>query len=58
MLLSKFLIIPVVREKIRVKLALAIPTGALTTLADEMIQTPLLVALKTIKILSKAVIKI
>ena len=51
-ILSNFLIIPVVREKIKVKLALAIPTGAPTTLADEMIQTPLLVALKTIKILS------
>ena len=51
-ILSNFLIIPVVKEKIKVKLALAIPTGAPTTLADEMIQTPLLVALKTIKILS------
>ena len=46
------MIIPVVREKPKVKLALAIPTGAPTTLADEMIQKPLLVALKTIKILS------
>ena len=46
------MIIAVVREKLKVKLALAIPTGAPTTLADEMIQTPLLVALKTIKILS------
>ena len=51
-MLSNFFIIPVVKEKIKVKLALAIPTGAPTTLADEMIQTPLLVALKTIKILS------
>ena len=34
------------------KLALAIPTGAPTILADELIQTPLLVARKTIKILS------
>ena len=49
---SNFLTIPVVREKIKVKLALAIPTGAPTTLADEIIQTPLLVALKTIKISS------
>ena len=46
------MIIPVVREQIKVKFALAIPTGSPTTLADEMIQTPLLVALKTIKILS------
>ena len=50
-MLSNFLIIPVVREKIKVKLALAIPTGAPATLADEMIQTLLLAALKTIKIL-------
>ena len=35
-MLSKFLIIPVVREKVKVKLAFAIPTGASTTLADEM----------------------
>ena len=46
------LIIPVVKEKIKVKLALAIPTGAPTTLIDEKIQTPPLAALKTIKILS------
>ena len=51
-ILSNFLIIPVVREKIKVKLALAIPTGAPTKFADEMMQTALLVALKTIKILS------
>ena len=51
-MLSNFLIIPVVREKNKVKLALAIPIGAPTTPADKMIQTPLLVALKTIKILS------
>ena len=47
-MLSNFLIIPVVKEKIKVKLALAIPTGVPATLADEMTQTPLLVALKTI----------
>ena len=51
-MLNNFLTIPVVREKIEVRLALAIPAGASTTLADEMIQTPLLVAFKTIKILS------
>ena len=49
-ILSNFLIIPVVREKIKVKVALAIPADA--PLADGIIQTPLLVALKTIKILS------
>ena len=46
------MIIPVVREKTKVELALAISTGAPTILADEIIQTQLLVALKTIKILS------
>ena len=51
-MLSNFLIIPVVREKNKVKLALAIPTGAPTILVNEIIDTPLLVALKTIKILS------
>ena len=39
-------------EKIKVKLALAIPTGAPTKLVNEMIDTPLVVALKAIKILS------
>ena len=51
-LLSNILTIPVIREKIKVKLALAIRTVAPATLTDKMIQTPLLVALKTIKILS------
>ena len=51
-MLNSFLIVPVVREKIKVRLALAIQAGAPATLADEMIQTPLLVELKTIKILS------
>ena len=51
-LLSNFLIIPVVKENIRVKLAIDIPVGALTTRADKMIQSPLVFALKTIKILS------
>ena len=51
-MLSNFLIIPVVKEKIKVKLALAAPTGTPTVLTDEMIQTPWLVALKTIKILT------
>ena len=51
-MLSNFLMIPVVREKIRVKLAPAILTGAPTTHVNEMIDTPPLVALKTIKTLS------
>ena len=46
---SNFLTIPVVREKIKVKLALAIPTGAPIILVNEIIDTPPLVALKTIK---------
>ena len=45
---SNFLTIFVVR----VKLALAIHTGAPTTLVNEQIDTPPIVALKTIKILS------
>ena len=49
---SNFLIILVVREKIKVKFAPAIPTGGPTTLTDKIIQTPPLVALETIKILS------
>ena len=46
---NKFFTIPFTKEKIKVKLALAIPTGAPTVLANEMIDTPPLVALKTIK---------
>ena len=44
-----FFIIPVVKEKIEVKLASAIPIGDPTTLTEEIIQTLPLVALKTIK---------
>ena len=51
-MLDNFLIIPVFREKIKVRLALAIPGGAATTLANEMTQTPQLVGLKRIKMLS------
>ena len=51
-MLSNFLTILVVREKIKVRPALAIPAGFSKMLADEMIQTTLLVTLKTIKILS------
>ena len=47
---SNFLTIPVVREKINVKLAFAIPTGAPIILANEIIDTPPLVALTTIKL--------
>ena len=39
-MVSNVLIIPVVREKIKVKIALATPTGAPTTLVNEMIDTP------------------
>ena len=51
-MLSNFLTILVVREKIKVKLALADPTGAPTTLLNKIIDTPPLVALKAIKTLS------
>ena len=47
--LCNFFIIPVVRERKKVRLALAIPTGAPTTLVNEIIDTLPLVALKTIK---------
>ena len=46
---SNFLIIPVVREKINVKLALAITTGAPIILINKIIDTPPFAALKTIK---------
>ena len=49
---SNFLTISVVREKIKVRLALAIPTGAPTILVNKIIDTPPLVALKTIKTFS------
>ena len=49
-MLSNFLTIPVGREKIKVKLAPAIPIGAPTTLAEEVIQTPpLLLRLNQLK---------
>ena len=51
-MLSNFLIIPVVKEKINVKLTLAIPTGTPKMLVKEMIDTPPPVALKTIRTLS------
>ena len=46
---SSFLTIPLVKEK---RLALAILVGVPTTLVNEIIDTPPLVARKTIKILS------
>ena len=49
---SNFLTIPVVREKNKVKIALAIPTGAPKIIVNETIDTPPLIALKTIKFLS------
>ena len=55
---SNFLTVPVALEKIKVKLALAIPTGAPTIFVSEIIDTPPTVVLKTIKtlpMLSKAV---
>ena len=49
---SNFLTIPVVSEKSNVRPAHAIRTGAPTTLVIDITDTPLLVELKTIKILS------
>ena len=49
---NNILVIPANREKIKIKLALAIPTGAPTILVNEQIDTPPVVGLKTIKILS------
>ena len=51
-MLSNFLIIPVVREKIKVRLTPAIHIGASKILAEEIMQIPPPVVLKTIKILS------
>ena len=44
--------IPVDKEKIKVKIALAIPTGAPIAVANEIIDIPPFVAPKIIKILS------
>ena len=44
--------IPVAREKVKVKLALAIPTCAPIAFVNETIDIPPAVALKTINILS------
>ena len=51
-ILGNFLIIPVVKERIRVKLATAIPTGARRTLTGKIMQTPPLVTERIIKTLS------
>ena len=47
-----FLFIPVATEKTKVKLALVIPADVPVTFKNEIIDTPPLVALNTIKILS------
>ena len=49
---NNFFIIPVAKENTIVNPALAIPTGAPTTVAWEIIQTPPVFTFKTIKILS------
>ena len=51
-ILSNFLIIPVVKERIKVKFALAISTRATITVVKEIIDTPPFVAETTIKNLS------
>ena len=48
LIFSNFLTIPVVREKVKIKLALANPTGAATILVNEIFDTPPVVALKTL----------
>ena len=50
--LNNFLVIPVAKDKIKVKLAPAIPIGAPTTLEDKIIQTRPLVAERTMNTLS------
>ena len=50
-MVSNFLIILVVKEKIKIKLAFSIPNGASITLVNEMIDTPPIIAPKTIAIL-------
>ena len=49
---NNFFVIPVAKDKIKVKLAPAIPIGAPTTLADKIIQTPPLAAERTMNTLS------
>ena len=49
---SNFLMIPAVREKIKVKLTLAIPTDATIVVVNGIIDIPPVVALKIINILS------
>ena len=49
---SSFLMILVNKEKIKVKLALVIPTDAPISVVNEIIDIPPVVALKIIKILS------
>ena len=51
-ILNNFFIIPVVKEKVRVKRGFAIPIAAPKALTGEIIQTPPLVAEITTKILS------
>ena len=46
-ILSNFLTIPIIREKNKVRLSLAIPAGAPIILLSEIIYTPPLAALKT-----------
>ena len=49
---STFLTIPVDKEKLKVKLVLSIPTGAPTTLVNEITNAPTLAALNAINTLS------
>ena len=49
---NNFLTISVIKEIFKVRVAFTIPTGAATILINEIIDTPALFELKTIKILS------
>ena len=51
-MLSNFLMIPVVGERIKVKLPLGIPTVAPVVVVNEIIDIPPVVALKIVNILS------
>ena len=50
---NSFFIIPVVKENIKLKLALGIPTGTPKSLVKEIIDIPPFVADKTVQVLSK-----
>ena len=52
---NSFFVVPVVNETAKLKPVIAIPTGASITVASEDIDTPPLIADKTVKALSKKI---